>query len=330
MTVMRWAGFTAVLGACGVGCGGSVAGPPPADNTTSGNSGSASPTGSSMQAGDGMNVPPPSDSEIASNVTLTMTDFTVPAGGEVYKCQDFANPFQGQQVDIKTYQLVMNQGSHHMILFYLPGAADGPLVDCPEGGLKQGPFTFASQSERATQTYPAGVGAAIPGDMGFTMNAHYVNANSSPIPAAVAVTMQVAVPGAVTLHAGGLQYILFNISIPPTGQPVTVTGSCSLSQDINLLWTSSHMHRRATHFVSTSGNTKLYETDQWADPTSAQFAPPLTLKAGADINWSCTYVNDTGSTLSFGPSASTNAMCNTNGAFYPVQDIRSPLISCIN
>jgi hypothetical protein len=77
-----------------------------------------------------------------------MSPFTVPAGGEVYKCQDFANPFGGQPVDIKTYELTMNAGSHHMILFYSSGAKDGPVIDCPQGGLMTGVATFAAQSER--------------------------------------------------------------------------------------------------------------------------------------------------------------------------------------
>jgi hypothetical protein len=55
----------------------------------------------------------------------------------------------------------------------------------------------------------------------------------------------------------------------------------------------------------------------------------LPLKADADITWSCTYMNDTGSTLMFGQSALTDVMCNANGGFYPVQDISNPLIACL-
>jgi hypothetical protein len=160
------------------------------------------------------------------------------------------------------------------------------------------------------------------------MNAHYVNTGAIEIHAAVSVAMFVAGPGTVTQHAGVISDILTSISIPPTGHPTTVTASCTLPQDVNLLWAIAHMHRRATHFISTSGGATLYETDQWADPPGVQFSPPLALKAGADMTWSCTYVNDTGSTLTFGPSALTNAMCNAGGAFYPVQDIANPVIAC--
>jgi len=105
-------------------------------------------------------------------VTLSMTPFTVPAGGEVFKCQDFANPFRGQAVDITQYDLVMSSGSHHMLLFYASGATDGPVTDC--GGLQLSPFTFGSQSPMATEKYPDGVGAAIPAGMGGERESHDV------------------------------------------------------------------------------------------------------------------------------------------------------------
>src|SRR5882672_5824930 len=91
----------------------------------------------------------------AYSVTLTTQPFTVPANTEVFKCQDFANPFRGQGVDIIRYDLSMNPGSHHMLLFYNPGATDGSLVDC--SGLMTGPHTFGAQSPKVTETYPAGV-----------------------------------------------------------------------------------------------------------------------------------------------------------------------------
>jgi hypothetical protein len=322
MNFTHWAAIVIAAGVGGSGCGSSAGNSGPVDAA---GAGEASDLASGGDAGDNVT----SDGAVPSMVTLTMDSFTVPAGGEVYKCQDFANPFGGQQVDITTYQLAMNPGSHHMILFYSSGASDGPVLDCPMGGLQTGPFTFGAQSQKVTQTYPEGVGATIPAGMGFMLNAHYVNPGSTPIQSAVQVTMFVAAPGSVTQHAGVLQYIQTSISIPATGQPVTSTASCAQMQDMNLLWTSSHMHRGATNFVATSGATMLFQTGQWSDPPMHVFSPPLPLKAGADITWSCTYVNDTGSPLAFGPSALTNVMCNFGATFYPVQDVSNPVFQCL-
>src|SRR5262249_51784604 len=144
------------------------------------------------------------------------------------------------------------------------GATDGPVVDC--SGLMTVPFTFGAQSEKVTETYPAGVGAAIPAGTGLTVNMHYVNAGTADITGVVKVTLFVARPSVVTQHAGVFQFVQTNISIPPDGQPHMACGSCTVPQDVNLLPTGAHMHRRATQFIATSGSTVLYQTDQWAEP----------------------------------------------------------------
>jgi hypothetical protein len=268
------------------------------------------------------------DSEIAYSVTLTMNSFTVDPGGEVWKCQDFANPFGGQQVDIKRYHNVMNQGSHHFTLFSTSGATDGPLIDCPEGGIMAGTYTFGAQAQDVTYPLPPGIGVAIPGSIGFTMDSHYLNAGTTPLQSSVVLTMSVAIPGTVTQHAGALQAVLLSISVPPGGQPVTVGSSCTLMQDMNVMIVVSHMHHRGSHFVASTGGTTLLQTDQWSDPPATGFWPALQLKAGADFTWSCNYTNETLTTLTYGPSAVDNVMCNSVVTFYPVQDINNPLITC--
>jgi hypothetical protein len=269
------------------------------------------------------------DPNASYSVTLAMTPFTVSAGGEVYKCQDFANPFGNQAVDVDRYDLQMSEGSHHMLLLYADGADDGPLIDCPQGGLQIGAYTFGAQSPTVTAPYPAGIGAAIPAGMGFTVDAHYLNTTASEITGQVRVTLYVAQPGSVTQQAGVLSYILTTLSVPPTGMPYTVSGSCALAQDVNLLSANSHMHRQATEFVATSGGMTLFQTDVWSEPTPRTFSPPLALSAGSTIAWSCTYVNDTGAELTFGESALSNAMCNFGASFYPVQDPSNPVVQCL-
>jgi hypothetical protein len=343
MRSMKWLGIVTVLGACAYGCSstsvspGAGVGPAESDGSVSG---SDPDIFGAPQSGDDVSDAGPgtvtiddaaasSDPGSVYSVTLTTSTFTVPANTEVYKCQDFANPFHGAAVDIHRYDLEMNSGSHHMLLFYTPGATDGPLIDCPQGGLQIGPYTFGAQSPKASQTYPDGVGAAIPAGMGFTVNAHYVNAGSTPIQGVVKVTMFVARPGVTTQHAGVLNFVLTSIAIPPTGQPYPVSGSCTIPQDVNVLWTGSHMHQRATHFVATSGATTLYQTTQWSEPPSQAFSPPLQLAANSNVDWTCTYVNDTGSPLDFGQSALTDAMCNFSATFYPVQDPSNPVVTCL-
>ncbi|HZU81695.1 MAG TPA: hypothetical protein VE987_02210, partial [Polyangiaceae bacterium] len=268
-----------------------------------------------------------SDPDVAYSVTLTMDAFTVNAGQEVYMCQDFANPFQGQQVDIKTYELHMAQGSHHMFAFYKANATDTSVTTCPQGGLQFGPFTFTAQSQNVVQTYPQGVGATIPATTGFTLNVHYINTGSTALTGHVSLTMYVAKTGIVTQHAGVIFLNDALLTVPATGQPSTATSTYTLPQDVYVMTSGSHMHQRATNFVATASTGQtLFQTTQWAEPPPATYSPPVHLTSGTSISWSCTYVNDTGQILTFGESAATNVMCISVSIFYPVQDITNPVI----
>ena len=268
------------------------------------------------------------DATVAYGMTMTMTNFTVPAGAEVYKCQDFGNPFGGGAVDIRHWKIAMTPGSHHMTLFNSPGVADGSLIECPYGGIMAGEYSIGSQQQNADDLFPDGVGWAIPAGMGFTMDAHYINAGTTPLVGTVSVSAGVAAPGVVTQHAGAIQLILLSIDVPPSTQPVTVGGTCTMPQDMNVYAVSPHMHYRASHFVATTGSKMLLTTDQWEDPQSALFLPPLQLKAGDAVNWSCNYTNETDQPLVYGASATQNVMCNTVIAFYPIQDLNNPLLTC--
>jgi hypothetical protein len=257
-----------------------------------------------------------------------MDTFTVDPGKEVYMCQDFANPFQGVQADIKTYDLHMAPGSHHMFAFYTPNATDGHVVPCPQGGLQFQPFTFGSQTPNQAQTYPQGIGATIPPTTGFTLNVHYINPGATPITGHVALTIRVTKPGVITQHVGVLFLNQALLTVPATGQPSTSTSTFTLPQDINVLTSISHMHQRATSFTATTSTGQtLFQTTQWAEPPPKSYSPPALVTAGTKITWSCTYVNNTGQVLTFGESAATNVMCISISSFYPVQDVTNPVIA---
>jgi hypothetical protein len=302
----------------GLGTGGSAT----AGTGPSGSGGAASTDGGMM-----MEPNPADDKDIAATYSIETETFTVPAGGEVFKCQSFANPFKGKQVDIKTWEAVMNPGSHHMFVFYSSGAQDSGMTDC--SGLQIQPFTFVAQSPHVIQTYPATVGATIPTSMGFQINAHYINTSSSPIMGHVKVNMYAAKDGLITQHAG----IIFNnnlaISQAPGSPGDTFTKTCAIGQAVTILSTSSHMHHTATHFTAMVDGKLLYENDQWSDPP--QLPPPggpIKTTASSAITFSCTYgPNTTGGTLTFGESSS-NIMCIMQSVYYPATDINSPFLGC--
>jgi hypothetical protein len=306
-------------GATSSGSGGSLASDGGTASSSSGGEGGIITT-------DGAPVDNP-EIDYTNTQTITMATFQVPAGEEVYYCQTFADPWS-DQVDIKTYELSMSTGSHHMFAFYQEGATTASsATPCPAGGLTFGAFTFTSQTPHVTQTYPATIGATIPQGYGFNMMAHYLNTTSDTLSAVVSLTMYVAKPNVVTNHAGVIFLNNVSISVAATGQPVQTTDTYTLPQDVNILTASSHMHKYATNFIATasSGQT-LYSTTLWDNPTPATYSPPLVLTSGTTITWTCTDVNTTGTTLTFGESATANVMCIDVNIFYPVQSVTDPVL----
>lgn len=295
-----------------------------AGSSGGGSGGSTSSSGGGSSSSSGGN---PDAGVSNQSVTLTMGPFTVPAGSEVFKCQNFANPFGGKDVDIKEYEEHMTQGSHHMFAFFAQGATNGAIEDCPNGGLQFGPYPFSAQSPDATLTYPPTVGSHIPASMGFMLNAHFLNVGATDLQATLQVTFHLAVPGAVTQYAGVVFMNNVGITIPPGQMPVTSSRTVTMPQDMYVIESSSHMHQRATNFVATSGSQQLYTTPSWSNPVASFYTPPIHLTSGSPVTWSCTYVNDTGQTLTFGESAQTNVMCIYTMQFYPISDPTNPTIA---
>jgi hypothetical protein len=250
----------------------------------------------------------------AGAVTLTLESFTVPPGGEVYKCQNFANPF-GADVELAKFESHMTKGSHHLLLFYRPDATNGPLEDC--SGLEFSATPYSTQLPDDELTFPDGVAALVPASNGFRLQSHYLNTTGAPITAHVEVTLHPAAPGSVVNHAGVLFVIEPKIFVPPNSSKV-VTHDCSIPVDMSVMKASSHMHQHGTHFLATGAGDTLFETTTWDDPAPAKYDPPKQLHAGDPLHFECAFNNNGSTALTFGESAQTNEMCIFVAAFYPV------------
>jgi hypothetical protein len=68
--------------------------------------------------------------------------------------------------------------------------------------------------------------------------------------------------------------------------------------------------------ADTSTGVHLVDTTQWDSPPPVTYDPPVLLNPGDSITWTCTYDNNTGSTLTFGDSALKNEMCIYVGRYY--------------
>ncbi len=263
--------------------------------------------------------------EASRTVEIAMDRFTVEPGDEVWLCQDFANPFDGD-AQVTSWRSKMSAGSHHLIVTMIPDAQDTAVTECGRANLDG--QVFDSQAPESATSYPEGVAFQVPAGSGFRVEAHYLNAGDNTLDTDVVIEADVDGSGADLIAAGPLLYTTSEISIPPTGQPFTITKTCTVTHDLTLFDAVSHMHMRGTHFKAWTGDTLIYETDEYADPARKRFDPPIQLRAGAGVSFSCTYVNSGSTTITFGQSAETDEMCALFGTYYPVPDGEEPFLAC--
>jgi hypothetical protein len=315
-------GGTAAASGGAVGAGGA-----PASGGAITAAGGAGPgAGGAIAAGGAASNGPPAD------VSFVMDSFSVPPGGEYYKCQDFPNTF-GKDIAILESHSSMTVGSHHLFVFRLtpdgfygapsnlgPNNTKGPLVDCPSGGTEFHPYVHAAQAPEQDSKYPDGVGQAFNSNETARIMVHYLNTKTEPVKTSVTVTMRYVAADQVQQLAASIFLNTIGIRVP--AGKTTQTFSYKLTSDINLLAASGHMHQRGIHFVATAikadGTKKeLYTTDTWDEPTPGVFDPATPLANGSGIQWACSYDNQTGKTLRFGESAVSNEMCIFTGTYYP-------------
>jgi hypothetical protein len=263
---------------------------------------------------------------VGDTVTLQSETFKVPAGGEVFVCQDFKNPFGGVDTDVQAFESHMSPGSHHLLLFYKNNAADGSLAPC--SGLEFSPTPYGAQSPDAMVVYPDGIGALVKGTQGFHLNMHYVNASQSDLMAQVTILLHKAKAGTVMQHAGLFFFNNVTGIYIPAGQQKTISATCTFNKDVNLLYATAHMHKYSLSMTATVNGNTIYTTDTWDAAPLQPFTPPLMLTAGTSVTWTSIINNTSGSTLTFGESAMTNEMSIFDGQYYPA-DPANPTIQCM-
>jgi hypothetical protein len=302
-------GGTGGGGTGGTGGGGGTGG--------TGGGGGTGGTGGSGGGGGGLNP---------NQVQIKTQPFTVDSGGEVFMCQDFANPFGGADAEISQIDSNMTIGSHHMLLFFQDNATDSNVASC--AALQFQPMLFGAQQPTTTLPYPTGVAALVKGTQGFHMQMHYLNTTPSPLTAQVTITFTKAAAGTITQHAGVFFFNnLSGIQVPPQTTK-DVSASCNFPKAVNVMYATAHTHKFTNSFTASTGGNMIYSTTSWDNAPNTAYSPPLTLAQGATVTWNCNITNpNTMGNLTFGESAKTNDMCIFDGQYYPADDT-NPTIEC--
>jgi hypothetical protein len=248
--------------------------------------------------------------------TLVLEPFEMQPGEEIFKCQNFPNPF-GSNVVVLSTESFMTAGSHHLFVFQRADHGPGELEDC--SGLEFGANLHLAQKSQQRTTYPPGIGRLFTSTEGLRLQVHYLNTSSRVIRPEVAVTVRADTLENVPVWASQIFINTFGIHVPPRSSG-EAQNSCGIPKDVQLISAASHMHKRGVYFTARGDRDQLlYETTEWAEPEPWTFDPPRTLRAGSKIEIRCEYENESDRTLTFGQSADTNEMCIFTGLYYPAE-----------
>ncbi len=246
---------------------------------------------------------------------------TVPAGGEMFKCQ-YVQP-TADAFFVKRWESWYSEGSHHLLLYKTFFSGELPradVFDCAsQGDLGIAGVAYASQTTRADLSFPEGVAMSFEPGTVLLYQSHYINATPEDIDADVRVNLLFAAEDEIVSYAGTLFYYDYNILIPGGyGAEGSASMSCPLSADINLVSAASHMHRRGAGLEARlSGGDLLYQSDAWKAPVPLVPDVPIAIPQGTSIDFTCTYANDREDPTVEGNSAEVNEMCIFAAFYYP-------------
>jgi len=210
-------------------------------------------------------------------------------------------------------------GSHHSVVTISTNSTQVGEYDCSAGSLDN-EMLYAAGVGTDDLLFPDGVAIHIPTGTFINLNLHLFNATDNPLSGTTGVSVKLVDQATVQNEADMMFSGTFVINIPSDNTPHTATGSCTAPVDWHIFTLWPHMHQTATHqtWSYTHGGTKntlLDDAYSFFEQRNYPIADTLVAK-GDTITTVCTYVNNTGTTMTFG-DGSDKEMCFTGMYKYP-------------
>ena len=256
-----------------------------------------------------------------------------PGSNDIYKCVRVTIP---EDMYITNIQAQAPLGTHHTVL----SIAGANNTSGPDGEQDCGVSTlgmvmlYASGVGTSPLDFPQGVGIKIAAGTQIHLNLHLYNAGDEPLSAESAIWVKSQPTPTPTLaemvFAGKF---LFSIDGTPMGQqPMEqeVIGGCTVNSAYSLFAVWPHMHKLATHqkveLISNSTTTVLHDKPfNFAEQNYYMQAPIVEVQSGDQIRVTCTFLNPSTSSVTFGDS-SDQEMCFSGLYRYPAKN--SGLFQC--
>lgn len=239
-----------------------------------------------------------------------------PGATNTYRCVRIKTT---QDMWISGFRPLSPVGTHHAVLTISTGGQLGEY-DCNAGNLDN-QMLYASGVGTDDLVFPGGVAMHIPAGTNINLNLHLFNATDNMITGTSGVLVKIVDQASVVHEADMMFSGTPQIFIQSDNQPHTAQGGCTAPVDWHVFTLWPHMHQTATHqkwqFTPTGGQAKVMLDDNFAFEEQKNYPIADTIiPKGAQILTTCTYVNNTGKTMTFG-DGSDKEMCFTGMYKYP-------------
>ncbi|HEY5951733.1 MAG TPA: hypothetical protein VIV40_39835 [Kofleriaceae bacterium] len=227
----------------------------------------------------------------------------IPAGANIYKCARVTVP---QDMYITAIDVQQPAGAHHTLLT-IAGAngTAGPDGEHDCGATNIGMYMLYAASVGTPElALPTGVGVKVSAGQQLHLNLHLLNTTDETQSgeSVILVKTQPEPPAmlAEMVLAGPLE-----LDIQPTNQPLSFSGDCTATEPYTLFAVWPHMHRFATHqkveLVHGATTSVLHDKAfKFDEQGYYPVAPMAAVATGDRVRVTCTYVNGTTSTVTYG------------------------------
>jgi hypothetical protein len=241
-------------------------------------------------------------------VPLVAAGWSLQPGEEGYMC---ASKTFMQDTYVGAIRPIGPPGTHHTTVSI--GPANGPDDPGSPCGVSFGSF-YASGNGTGELVLPDGVALVIKAGEQLRLNLHLFNATDGVLQGTSGIEGRLVDAATVQHEASVSLHGPVGFSIPANNMPYTYGESSPLPAGRTIIAVFPHMHQLGSHFkaVITQGGTPTTIWDEAYQFESQEFSliPALTTQAGATLETTCTWVNDTGTPVGWGDS-STAEMCFT-------------------
>jgi hypothetical protein len=262
-----------------------------------------------------------SDSGIPADFQMLISrSWTMPSDTEGYKCVRVQVP---SDMWVTAFRSLSPVGTHHSVLTISTSSTQTGDYDCGAGSLDN-QMLYAAGVGTDDNAFPDGVAIHLAAGTYINLNLHLYNTTDNPITATSGVLVK-TMNAADVVHEADMQFSgTFLINVPSDNIVHTATGSCNVASDFHVFTLWPHMHQTAVHQTLSvkadaahgGATAMLLDADYSFSEQKNYPMVDTIIPAGSKITTTCSYQNNTGSTMTFGES-SNNEMCFSGIYRYP-------------